>query len=52
MRIVETHPTKSELLVIECDCTCCFPHVASRDEIECPVCHKLGSLRELKGAGK
>jgi uncharacterized paraquat-inducible protein A len=48
MRIVDIHATKPELLVIECDCTCCFPHLASKDEIECPVCHKLGSLNKLQ----
>ena len=48
MRIIESNVAQPELLVIECDCGCCFPHLVGKDEIECPVCHKLGSLSELR----
>lgn len=48
MIVVESNTARPELRVIECDCGCCFPHLEIRNEIECPVCHRVRSLSELK----
>ena len=48
MRIIESNIARPELLVIECDCDRCFAHLAVRDVVECPVCHRKADLSILE----
>ena len=50
MKIFETNNHRPELLVIECDCGSCFPHLKGKEVVECRICHRIAKLSELEKA--
>ena len=48
MQIIETNAVRPNLIVIECDCGSCFPHLVGNEDVECRICHRKADLSALE----